>query len=122
MGGKDIETDEQQKNKPDQPKVILKPLLKGIHGSSLTHFEVAGLIAEGNLPDLSRRAIHRIPINWPTGWATSRRGRAFVLSRCAAGNRWHSTVIRIIQLLKGGVNDRITNTDAGGIAAPQLLA
>jgi hypothetical protein len=32
-----------------------------------------------------------------------RQGRAFVLSRYAAGNRWHSTVIRIIQLLRGGV-------------------
>jgi hypothetical protein len=63
MGGKEIETDEQQKNKPDQPKVILKPLLKGIHESPLADFGVVGLIAEGNLPDLSRRAIHRIPIN-----------------------------------------------------------
>jgi hypothetical protein len=79
MGGNEIETDEQQKNKPDQPKVILKPLLKGIHESPLAHFGVVGLIAEGNLPDLSRRAIHRIPINWPTGWARLRRGRAFFI-------------------------------------------
>jgi hypothetical protein len=79
MGGKEIETDEQQKNKPDQPKVILKPLLKGIHGSPLAHFGVVGLIAEGNLPDLSRRATHRMPFNWPTGWATFRRGRAFII-------------------------------------------
>jgi hypothetical protein len=43
MGGKEVETDEQQKNDPDQPKVILKPLLKGIHGSPLGHFEVVGL-------------------------------------------------------------------------------
>jgi hypothetical protein len=77
MGGKQIETDEQQKNNPDQPKVILKPLLKGIHGSSLAHFEVVGLIVEGNLPGLSRRAIHRIPINRPTDWARFRCGRAF---------------------------------------------
>jgi hypothetical protein len=33
MGGKEIETDAQQKSEPDQPKVILKPLLKEIHGS-----------------------------------------------------------------------------------------
>jgi len=77
MGGKEIATNEQQKNKPDQPKVILKPLLKGIHGSSLAHFEVVGLIAEGNLPGLSRRAIHRMPINWSTGWVRFRRGKAF---------------------------------------------
>jgi hypothetical protein len=78
MGGNEIETDEQQKNKPDQPKVILKALLKGIHESPLAHFGVVGLIAEGNLPDLSRRAIHRIPINWPTGWARFGCGRAFL--------------------------------------------
>jgi hypothetical protein len=64
----------------------------------------------------------RLPIDNPSAWQISGVGRAFVLSRCAAGNRWHSTTIRIIQLLKGGVNDRITKTDAGGIAAPQLLA
>jgi hypothetical protein len=57
--------------------VILKPLLKGIHESHLTHFGVVGLIAEGNLPDLSRRAIQGIAFNWPTGWATFRRGRVF---------------------------------------------
>ena len=54
MGEKKVETNEQQKNKPDQPKVILKPLLKGIHESPLAHFGVVGLIAEGNLPDLRR--------------------------------------------------------------------
>jgi hypothetical protein len=43
MGGKEIETDEQQKNDPDQSKVILKPLLKGIHGSPLGSSEVVGL-------------------------------------------------------------------------------
>ena len=42
--------------------MILKPLHKGIHESPLTHVGVVGLIAEGNLPGLSRRAIHRIPI------------------------------------------------------------
>jgi hypothetical protein len=105
MGGKEIETDEQQKNKPDQPKVILKPLLKGIHESPLAHFGLVGLTAEGNLPDLSRRAIHRIPIHWPTGWARFRRGRAFfgpnpwkyplsIVSECiiqkeSAGERGH---------------------------------
>jgi hypothetical protein len=67
VGGNEIEIDEQQKNKPDQPKVILKALRKGIHESPLAHFGVVELIAEGNLPDLSRRAIHRIPIDWPGG-------------------------------------------------------
>jgi hypothetical protein len=59
MGRKEIEPNEQQKSEPDQPKVILKPLLKGIHESPLIRFGVVGLIAEGNLPDLSRRPIHR---------------------------------------------------------------
>jgi hypothetical protein len=61
--------------------VILKPLLKGIHEGPLAHFEVVGLMAEGNLPDLSRRAIHRIPINRPTDWARFRCGRAFIIVR-----------------------------------------
>jgi hypothetical protein len=43
MGGKEVETDEQEKSEPDQPKVTLKPLLKGIHGSPLANFEVVGL-------------------------------------------------------------------------------
>jgi hypothetical protein len=83
MAREEIETDEQQKNKPDQPKVILKPLLKGIHGSSSAHFEVVRLIADGKLPDLSRRALQRIPINWPTGWARFRRGTAFFIPNAA---------------------------------------
>ena len=60
MDGIEIETDEQQKNEPGQPKMILKPLLKEIQGSPLAYFEVVGLTGEGNLPDLSRRTIHRI--------------------------------------------------------------
>ena len=56
----------------------MKPLLKGMHEGPLAHFGVVGLIAEGNLPDLSRRAIHRMPINGPTGWARFRRGKAFI--------------------------------------------
>jgi hypothetical protein len=63
MGENKAETNEQQKNKPDQAKVVSKPLLKEIHGSPLAHFGVVGLIAEGKLPDLSKGAIHRIPIN-----------------------------------------------------------
>ena len=47
MGGNEIETDEQPKDKPDQPKVILKPLFKGIHESPLAHFGVVGLTARG---------------------------------------------------------------------------
>jgi hypothetical protein len=88
MGGKEIETDEQQKNKPDQPKVTLKQLHKGIHEGPLAHFGVVGLIAEGNLPYLSRRAIHRMPINGPTGWASSRRGRAFFIPNPASAVDW----------------------------------
>jgi hypothetical protein len=38
--------------------MILKPLLEGIHGSLLAHFEMVGLTGEGNLADLLRRTIH----------------------------------------------------------------
>jgi hypothetical protein len=43
MGGIEIETDEQQQNDSHQSKMILKPLLQGIHGSPLPYFEVVGL-------------------------------------------------------------------------------
>jgi hypothetical protein len=42
MGGKEIETDEQQQNDSHQSKMILKPLLEGIHGTPLVYFEVVG--------------------------------------------------------------------------------
>jgi hypothetical protein len=59
MGGKQIETDKQQENDSHQSKIILKPLLEGIHGSPLAYFDKVGFAGEGNLPDLSRRTIHR---------------------------------------------------------------
>jgi hypothetical protein len=59
MGGIEIENDEQQKNDPDRPKVILKPLHKEVHGTPLAYFDKVGFTEGGNLPDLSRRVIHR---------------------------------------------------------------
>lgn len=46
MGRKEIEPNEQQKNESDQPGMILKPLLKEIHGSPLAYFEVAGSVGK----------------------------------------------------------------------------
>jgi hypothetical protein len=50
MGGKEIETDEQQKNKPDQPKAIMKPLVKAIHWNPLACLVVAGLKGKETCP------------------------------------------------------------------------
>jgi hypothetical protein len=60
MSGKEIEPDKQQETDSDQPKMILKPILEGIHGSPLAYFEVRGLTGQGNSPDLSQRGIHRV--------------------------------------------------------------
>jgi hypothetical protein len=65
MGGKEIETDKEQEPDSDQPQMILKPLLEGVHGSPLEYFGVVGLTAEENLADLSREAIHRIAFSAP---------------------------------------------------------
>jgi hypothetical protein len=46
MGGKKIESDEQQKDEPGQPTMILKPLPKEIHESPLAYLEVEGLTGE----------------------------------------------------------------------------
>jgi hypothetical protein len=43
VGGKEIEANEQEENNSDEPGMILKPLVEGIHGSPLAYFEVVGL-------------------------------------------------------------------------------
>jgi hypothetical protein len=64
-GGKEVKTNEQKKDKPDQAKVILKPLLEGTHGSQLAYFEVARFAGEENLSDQSRKAIRRNAFSAP---------------------------------------------------------
>ena len=105
--------------------MILKPLLKGIHENSLAHFEVVGLIAEGNLPDLSRRVIHRMPTNWPTGRARFRRGWAFLVPNPVGihkvdvliAHQWQHVIGGLVIGCVSSLNDRegILNDDAGFI-------